>query len=261
MYGSADIFERSGRGPLASVNFIAVHDGFTLQDTVSYEQRHNEANGEQNRDGHAHNFSSNYGVEGPSDDAALLAWRKRQRLNMLATLLLSQGTPLLLAGDEFGNSQGGNNNAYAQDNDTGWLDWSGLRDDPEFTDQVRELIWLRRELPLLRLPQYVHGVLDDDLGQTSIQWVNKHGHIKQGNEWANSRAFTKIISRIAPDGTATSIAILINASAQREIMSLVTGGQKRAWRVAFCSAEDSPTLGGGLSAEIPPASVTLLVAE
>ncbi|MGB5163815.1 MAG: glycogen debranching protein GlgX [Woeseiaceae bacterium] len=261
MYGSADIFEQSGRGPLASVNFIAVHDGFTLQDTVSYERRHNEANGERNRDGHAHNFSSNYGEEGPSDDAALVAWRRRQRLNMLSTLLLSQGTPLLLAGDEFGNSQGGNNNAYAQDNDTGWLDWSGLHDDPEFTDQVRELLWLRRELPLLRLPHYVHGVRDDDLGQTSIQWVNKHGHIKQGNEWANSRAFTKVISRIAPDGTESSIAILINASAQQETMSLVIGGHRRTWRVAFCSAEHSPALRDGLSAEIPQASVTLLVAD
>jgi len=261
MYGSADIFEHSGRGPLASVNFVAVHDGFTLQDTVSYEQRHNQANGEHNRDGHAHNYSSNYGTEGPSDDVAIVAWRRRQRLNMLATLLLSQGTPLLLAGDEFGNSQSGNNNAYAQDNDTGWLDWSGLQQDPAFTDQVRELIWLRRELPLLRLKQYVHGVLDDDLGQTSIQWINKHGHIKQGNEWANSRAFTKIITRIEPDGTESAIAILINASSHQETMNLVVRGHKRNWRVAFCSADDSPALDDGLSADMPEASVALLVAD
>lgn len=261
MYGSADIFEHSGRGPLASVNFVAVHDGFTLQDTVSYEQRHNQANGEHNRDGHAHNYSSNYGTEGPSDDVAIVAWRRRQRLNMLATLLLSQGTPLLLAGDEFGNSQNGNNNAYAQDNDTGWLDWSGLQQDPTFTDQVRELIWLRRELPLLRLKHYVHGVLEDDLGQTSIQWINKHGHIKQGIEWANSRAFTKIITRIEPDGTESAIAILINASSHQETMNLVVRSHKRNWRVAFCSADDSPALDDGLSADMPEASVALLVAD
>jgi len=261
MYGSADIFERSGRGPLASVNFVAVHDGFTLQDTVSFEQRHNEANGEFNRDGHAHNYSSNYGTEGPTDDTAILAWRRRQRLNMLATLLLSQGIPLLLAGDEFGNSQDGNNNAYAQDNETGWLNWSGLQQDPEFTDQVRELIWLRRELPLLRLDHYIHGVLDDELGQTSIQWINKHGHIKQGNEWANSRSFTKIITRLAPDDSESSIAILVNGSAHRETMSLVVRGHKRNWHVAFCSADDSPALDDGLSADMPEASVALLVAD
>ena len=125
--GSAERFELSGRGPWASVSYVASHDGFTVADIVSYEHRHNTANGEDNQDGHAHNFSRNYGVEGPTDDPDVNALRRRQRLNMLATVLFSQGTPMLLAGDELGNSQAGNNNAYAQDNETGWLDWLGPR--------------------------------------------------------------------------------------------------------------------------------------
>ena len=128
LHGSADVF--GDRGPFASVNFITAHDGFTLADVVSYEQRHNEANGENNRDGHAHNFSCNHGVEGPTDDDAIRLARRRHRLNLLATLFFSQGTPMLLAGDEFGHTQQGNNNAYAQDNEIGWLDWTILDDDP-----------------------------------------------------------------------------------------------------------------------------------
>ena len=180
IHGSADIFEASGRGPDASVNFVTAHDGFTLRDTVSYVHRHNEANGEDNRDGHASNYSSNFGVEGDTDDEAINRQRRRQRLNLLATLMMSQGTPMILAGDEFGNSQNGNNNAYAQDNETGWLDWSGLETDPQFTEQVRELIWLRREIPLLRLQQYVHGTLELPDGSVRVDWINQEGDTKQG---------------------------------------------------------------------------------
>jgi glycogen operon protein len=121
LHGSADLFEPSGRGAAASINFITSHDGYTLADLVSYEQRHNQSNGEDNRDGHTHNYSSNHGAEGDTDDDSIIRLRRRQRINLLATLLLSQGTPMLLAGDEFGNTQQGNNNAYAQDNETGWL--------------------------------------------------------------------------------------------------------------------------------------------
>jgi glycogen operon protein len=162
IHGSADLFERSGRDPFASVNFVSCHDGFTLLDTVSYQQRNNAANQENNHDGHAHNFSSDYGVEGETEDQAVNAVRRQQRLNMLATLLFSQGTPMLLAGDEFGNGQGGNNNAYAQDNETGWLDWGGLESDPEFAVKVRELVQLRRRLPLLRQARYVHRRMPKD---------------------------------------------------------------------------------------------------
>ncbi len=261
IHGSADIFEASGRGPDASVNFVTAHDGFTLRDTVSYVHRHNEANGEDNRDGHASNYSSNFGVEGDTDDAAINRQRRRQRLNLLATLMMSQGTPMVLSGDEFGNSQHGNNNAYAQDNPTGWLDWSGLETDPEFTEQVRELIWLRREIPLLRLRQYVHGTLQLPDGSVRIDWINQEGDTKRGTEWAHSRAFTKVITRVHKDGDESKIAILINAHDHDAEMRLSRGGVKNDWRVVFCSAEEGFELNGGRTAAMPKQSIVLLVAE
>src|ERR1043165_7101952 len=121
--GSSDLYGRSGRSPWASINFITAHDGFTLHDLVSYNDKHNEANGEDNRDGHNHNLSWNHGVEGPTDDVKIVELRERQKRNMLATLLLSQGTPMVLAGDEFGRTQQGNNNAYCQDNEISWVNW------------------------------------------------------------------------------------------------------------------------------------------
>ena len=124
--GSGDLFNKRGRKPWASVNFVTAHDGFNLNDLVSYNDKHNEANGEDNRDGHSNNHSWNHGVEGPTDDPEIMALRERQKRNLLATMLLSHGTPMLLAGDEFGHSQGGNNNAYAQDNETTWLDWLAI---------------------------------------------------------------------------------------------------------------------------------------
>ncbi len=129
-YGSADIFDRHGRRPQASVNFVTAHDGFTLNDLVSYNERHNEANGEENRDGHSHNRSWNCGAEGPTDDPAVNELRGRQMRNLLATLLLSQGTPMLLAGDEFARTQRGNNNAYCQDNEISWVDWTLAETEP-----------------------------------------------------------------------------------------------------------------------------------
>jgi glycogen operon protein len=186
LHGSADIFERNARSPMASVNLVSSHDGFTLADVVSYEQRHNEANGEDNKDGHAHNFSSNYGVEGPTDAADILALRRRQRLNMLATLLVSQGIPLLLAGDEFGHSQLGNNNAYAQDNETGWLDWSLQNHDPDFVEQVRALLRLRRDEPLLRVPHYLHGAEE-------MAWLLPSAEALPADEWRRARAFSLVL--------------------------------------------------------------------
>ena len=146
--GSADLFNKRGRRPWASVNFVTAHDGFTLNDLVSYNDKHNEANGEDNRDGNSHNRSWNCGAEGPTDDPAIRALRERQKRNMLATLILSQGTPMLLAGDEFGHTQRGNNNAYCQDNEISWLEW------PEIGDEGRALIAFVRKLhlPAPRVP-------------------------------------------------------------------------------------------------------------
>src|SRR5262249_8746587 len=140
---SADAFNHRGRKPWSSVNFITAHDGFTLHDLVSYNDKHNEANGENNQDGHSDNISWNHGAEGETDDADIKALRCRQMRNMLATLLLSQGTPMLLAGDEFGRTQKGNNNAYAQDNEISWVDWNISESGGELVDFVRRVIALR----------------------------------------------------------------------------------------------------------------------
>ena len=259
LHGSADIFESGGRGPQSSVNFVTAHDGFTLYDAVSYVHRHNEANGEDNRDGHAHNYSCNHGVEGETDDDGILEQRRRHRLNLLATLLFSQGTPMLLGGDEVGNSQLGNNNAYAQDNDTGWVDWSGLDEDPEFVDQVRELIYLRRENPLLRLPQYAHGTLHLEDGVVSIDWINQRGDAKQSTEWAESRAFAKVISRVGADGTEASVAIFVNAHDHAAHMRLTRTGRAREWRVAFCSAGDKLEFEDSGTVLMPGQAIALLL--
>src|ERR687897_3025404 len=122
--GSSDLYQMDGRRPFASINFVVAHDGFTLHDLVSYNEKHNEANGEGNRDGHDHNVSWNHGVEGPSDDLEIIAAREQTKRNLIATLLLSQGVPMVSHGDEIGRSQGGNNNAYAQDNEISWVDWN-----------------------------------------------------------------------------------------------------------------------------------------
>ena len=232
LHGSSEVFEHNGRLPFTSVNFIASHDGFTLADVVSYEKKHNDANGEKSRDGHSHNYSCNYGVEGPSDDQTIVELRRRQRLNMMATLLLSQGTPMLLAGDEFGHTQQGNNNAYAQDNDIGWLNWSGLEQDPDFVSQVRRLIRLRKETPLLRLGQYLHGSLETDSGVLEISWLTPDGKPKADEAWENSRALCLLISKSGTSET-SSVAILINGSDTAREFSLPSLGK---WRLAFSTS-------------------------
>ena len=260
LHGSADIFEASGRGPVASVNLVTAHDGFTLRDAVSYVNRHNEANGEDNRDGHSHNYSCNYGVEGDTDDDDIMRQRRRHSLNLLGTLLMSQGTPMLLAGDEFGNSQQGNNNAYAQDNEIGWLDWSGLDDESRFLGLVRQLVRLRRDTPLLRLPQYVHGTLELPDGSVRIDWINQFGDTKQEAEWAHSRAFTKVISQTRHDGSTAAVAIIVNAHDHEAEMRLSRGEARHRWRVAFCSARQNPRLDDSRTVTVAANSIALLIA-
>ncbi|MDH3620377.1 MAG: glycogen debranching protein GlgX [Gammaproteobacteria bacterium] len=258
LHGSADIFEASSRGPTASINLVTAHDGFTLRDSISYVHRHNEANGEDNRDGHSHNYSCNYGVEGESSDEEVVRQRRRHSLNLLGTLLMSQGTPLLLAGDEFGNSQQGNNNAYAQDNETGWLDWSDLEKESQLAELVRELTWLRRETPLLRLPQYVHGTLETAEGTVRIDWINQYGDTKQEAEWSHSRAFTKVITCSKHDGSETAVSILVNAHDHEAEMRLSRSERVRDWRIAFCSAKEEPQLDESRNITMPAQSIALL---
>ncbi|MGA9251948.1 MAG: glycogen debranching protein GlgX [Roseobacter sp.] len=180
LLGSAAEFDHSGRRSSSSVNFLAAHDGFTLSDITRYARRHNEANREQNRDGHADNHSDNCGVEGATQNARILAQRARRQRNMLATLFLSQGTPMLLAGDEMGNSQSGNNNAYCQDNPTAWVDWGADTDGKK--DFVAHLSAFRRAHPALRQTRFLHGAAraSDDL--PDVSWHSPSG---EGIDWSD----------------------------------------------------------------------------
>jgi len=235
LHGSSDLFEPGGRPPQSSINFITSHDGFTLNDVVTYESRHNEANGEDNRDGHSHNFSSNHGVEGDTNDAAINDLRRRQRLNMLATLILSKGTPMLLAGDEFGNTQHGNNNAYAQDNEVSWLDWSGMDTDPDFLHQVKTLLRVRRELPYLSKESYLHGRAQNTAGWHNIEWLNPAGKRMKLNQWHNDRTLTLLLPGMEEDHPG-AVAILFNASDEALDFSLPAMAQEGRWELVFQSA-------------------------
>jgi len=184
--GSSDLYQQDSRRPVASVNFVTAHDGFTLQDLVSYNHKHNEANGEDNRDGSDDNRSWNCGVEGPTDDPGILALRARQRRNFLTTLLLSQGVPMLLAGDEMGRTQQGNNNAYCQDNEISWVDWAvRAEDDQELLDYVRALIKLRAEHPVFRRRRFFRGqtVRGGRQRLGDIAWFTLAGEEMTGDDW------------------------------------------------------------------------------
>jgi glycogen operon protein len=182
--GSSDLFRRNGRKPTASINFVAAHDGFTLRDTVSYNEKHNEANLENNRDGHSNNHSWNCGVEGPTDDGHVIALRRRQVRNMLTTLFFSQGVPMLLAGDEMYRTQDGNNNAYCQDNEISWVNWDGLKSDDSLLQFVRALSALRRARPELRRDTFLKGALQASHSR-DICWWHPAGHEMADQEWNN----------------------------------------------------------------------------
>jgi glycogen operon protein len=189
--GSSDVFHPPARRPNAGVNFITAHDGFTLEDLVSYNLKHNAANHENNRDGSDENFSSNNGVEGPTSDPSVLARRGRQKRNLLATLLLSQGVPMLVAGDEFGRTQGGNNNAYCQDNETSWVDWDRLVPNRDLVAFVRRLLTLRREHPVFRRSFFFLGDPIDDSGVKDIVWLAPDGQELTGADW--DRPHTRVL--------------------------------------------------------------------
>ncbi len=193
--GSSDLYQSDSRSPVASVNFVTAHDGFTLADLVAYDEKHNEANGEDGRDGESHNRSWNCGVEGPTDDPAILGLRGRQQRNLLATLLLSQGVPMISGGDEIGRSQQGNNNAYCQDNETSWYDWA--RADTDLLAFTSDLIRLRREHPVLRRRRWFQG--RPIRGVPDISWHRPDGREMDDADWESDWA--------------RSIAVLLNGEA------------------------------------------------
>jgi glycogen operon protein len=180
--GSSDLYESDGRAPYASINFVTAHDGFTLRDLVSYNEKHNQANGEDNNDGEDHNRSWNCGVEGPTDDPEVLALRARQQRNMLATLLLSQGVPMILHGDEVGRTQRGNNNVYCQDNEISWIDWSSV--DKDLLEFTRMVTALRAEHPVFRRRRFFTGRTADN-GLPDIAWLSADGTPMDENHWSD----------------------------------------------------------------------------
>jgi glycogen operon protein len=181
--GSADLYEASGRKPNASINFATAHDGFTLEDLVSYNDKHNAANGEDNRDGHNENRSWNCGVEGPTDDPKIRALRTRQKRNLIASLLLSQGVPMVLGGDELSRTQGGNNNAYCQDNEISWFDWNIDASRKEFLEFVTRVIMLRRQHPVFSRRRYVQADTLTAEGLKEILWLHPEGHEMTQSDW------------------------------------------------------------------------------
>ncbi len=230
--GSSDIFEKEARGPLASLNFITAHDGFTLEDLVSFDRKHNEGNGENNADGVAENFSWNCGVEGASANLAIRAFRRRQKRNLMATLLLSQGVPMILGGDEMGRTQGGNNNAYCQDNAIGWVDWTKSEDERDFADFVRRLLALRARAPVFRRSVFFSG-RGNGAGPKDIAWLRPDGREMEEADWhAPERACLGVLyDAVAYDLAAPSAyLLLLNASGNTVEFALPELPRDRAWR-------------------------------
>jgi isoamylase len=213
MTGSREVFGPSGRQPWASVNFVSAHDGFTLQDLVSYNDRHNEANGENNQDGHSHNVSWNCGVEGPTDDPAVLALRAQQKRNFLATVMLSQGVPMILMGDELSRTQGGNNNAYCQDNAISWFDWeAGAAADPELLPFVQTLTALRKRYDAFRRRAFLTGAAVPGNGLKDVYWLAPEGREMTTQDWTEGlrRTLGMQLGNDATDGQ--RFLILLNAA-------------------------------------------------
>lgn len=201
LLGSADIFDKGGRRSWSSVNFITSHDGYTLADVTRYNERHNQANGENNADGHHSNFSDNFGVEGETDDKQVRAARAQRQRNMLATLFLSQGVPMLLAGDEFSNSQGGNNNAYAQDNTIGWLNWA--KADQNLIEFTARLSQFRHDHPCLTQSVFLHGEIRKIDGLPNVEWTDFDGEPMQWRDpsLSNLCLTLRLSDRFAARGT------------------------------------------------------------
>jgi isoamylase len=247
--GSSDVF--GGRKPQAGINFITAHDGFTLADLVSYNAKHNEQNGENNADGTNENFSYNCGVEGPSGDARVLHLRAKLRRNLMTTLLLSQGVPMILMGDEVGRSQHGNNNAYCQDNATAWMNWQFSQSDAEFLSFVRALIALRKAHPVFRRPHFFAGASVPGRAVKDIVWLNSHGCEMTDADWhaPNNRVLGVRFDAGADVGAkdAETFLLLMNASHRPVSFAWPDFAEDRRWRLLIDTDEDEVALSGDAS--------------
>jgi glycogen operon protein len=272
--GSSDLYQDDGRRPLASINFVTCHDGFTLHDLVAYNDKHNEANGEDNRDGESYNRSWNCGTEGDSDDPAVLELRDRQMRNFIATLMLSQGVPMLSHGDEYGRTQRGNNNAYCQDNELSWVEWP--EDGGELLEFTRAMVWLRRDHPVFRRRRFFHGRpvqgTYDEL--SDIAWFTPQGEEMTQRDWTSSQAGALTVflngnaisepgsrgERIADD----SFLLMFNAS-PKPLEFVVPVDHGRQWQLVVDTAvPEGVTPGTGMKIEaggrltLPDRSMTVL---
>jgi glycogen operon protein len=238
---SGEVFNHLGRRPWCSINFVTAHDGFTLNDVVSYNDKHNEANGEGNQDGTNDNRSWNCGVEGPTDDPMINQLRERQIRNMLSTLLLSQGTPMLLAGDEFGRTQGGNNNAYCQDNEISWLNWDLAEKGRSLLRFTQTLCELRHKYPILRRNRFLTGAYDEELDVKDLTWINAAGEQMQEIHWNDPVAYCfgmLIDGRARPSGvrqrgTEATLLIVMNAYHDFVEFTLPVPGGGGSWKLVL----------------------------
>ncbi|GHA25290.1 glycogen operon protein GlgX homolog [Devosia pacifica] len=256
--GSGDVYDKRGRRPWASVNFLTAHDGFTLHDVVSYNDKHNEANGEDNNDGHNDNRSYNYGVEGETDDEGIVAVRERQKRNFLATLFLSHGTPMLLAGDEFSRTQGGNNNGYAQDSEISWVHWDLNENAAALKDFVTKLVAIRNAQPLIHRESW--------RDMMSVTWFNPGGGEQQTEHWLDSGAMT-IGLRLSRDdlrqqeGVWAELMVLFNPQDSDLDFTLPERADGSPWTIAIDTAEPdagSRQVDGGKAHSMSSRSLVLL---
>jgi isoamylase len=253
--GSSDLYAMGGRLPHASINFITAHDGFTLNDLVSFEEKHNEANGEENRDGDNNNESMNFGVEGPTDDPEVVAAREKQKRNFLATLILSQGVPMLLGGDEVGRTQGGNNNAYCQDNEISWYSWQLTDRDRDLLAFTRGLIRVFRAHPVLRRRRFFQGRRIRGSTVKDLTWYGPDGHEMTDEQWAASTAHA-IGLRLAGDAIEErglqgqqivddTLLMVLNASDAETAFRLPNGNGAEWERMMDTVSKEPPALEGG----------------
>ncbi|WP_181781354.1 glycogen debranching protein GlgX [Pseudonocardia pini] len=250
--GSSDLYEADNRRPIASINFVTAHDGFTLEDLVSYNDKHNEANGEDNRDGESHNRSWNHGAEGPTEDVAIHALRERQKRNVLTTLLLSQGVPMIAHGDELGRTQQGNNNVYCQDNELSWVDWDRAREHDVLTEFVGRLTELRAKHPIFRRQRFFQGRSIQGSSISDIAWLRPDGKQMTDEDWRRARTHSLGIylngqgipdrDRLGMRITDDSFLLLINAHHQQVQFWLPDPSYGRAWETVVDTAD--PLLAG-----------------
>lgn len=259
--GSGDLYERPGQSPLKSINFITSHDGFTLADVVSYYEKHNEANGEGNRDGDNHNHSANYGVEGPTDDPKILALRKRQVKNLIATLMCSQGVPMLLAGDEFFRTQQGNNNAYCQDNPLSWVDWTLAEKHDDLLAFTKAAIAFRKAHPSLRRRAFLKGGAPETDG-ADIHWIGADGHVPN---WDSTEAFGCLLNGsrqyTGADEDKDHLLLLFNAH-DHEVSFKIPPPPDAPWTVALTTEEKASAIAPDAThVEMSPRTITILASE